>query len=635
MKIPTLKLPNVESKAMPTPYSNVTVDTGAEAIAKGLGDAEQAVGEIGRHVMEAKRKADAMQVADAMAQYQQQRTTHAYGSNSQRAGDAAFAEDLAKPEYHGGDPNEDVGPSAPDGPPDKLDEQRTNGYLNTRGKKAAVELDPALEDLQKSRHTIASGLANNEQKREFLRRSQQLFQESFRQYHEHTSTQLKMAEEASQKANEAAAITSIANNYSDPKEAAVQTQQIAEQLRAFSLSKEDGDGKVAAWESTVTETRLNQFIANHDFKGAQTLFASEGKRLGARSAHFENIITEGREDAEAQMVAGSVVNEATDPNSGHVSYAVALAKLGEKLKANDIKDPRFVKAATTATEEAVAHAETAWRDTAQNVSRQAYGDYNIKGWAGMDPSLKVSLNKYNPDLYDRLANEQKRKVREALMNAAELAKLQADANTNLMYQFHSLSPEQRSGLEVDTWAAGTGANTLGVNAVKAAQEATKESLAKGDGEHEKSFVDQVAASLQGTAKTKEQQATVRAEATNRYYDWKRNHDGKAPNDKEAEDILVAMKKRIVTKGFFFESEKMQYEVDAEQRKKENKGKPPAPAAKSADDGLLFQPKVQPKSATAVPVRQAIGPKGQKKPITDPKAFEQWLRSNPNSGWKLE
>jgi hypothetical protein len=361
MRIPYEDSPKVAPRALPETQQRVGADTGVGDLAAGLARAGQGAGSVGELVMgeykKARDEADHTAVNNQLARLQDEHTSTLDGNAQQAAqqhlqsvqnlgGGGKTLEQQAGPSaaaaMSGADvPGRTVTVGLPggfnQGPTDTSAKDAPRGFLYTRGEEAVAGSGVAITHLQAVQAQLRKELTNDRQRTLFDAQARGIYESGRRQVERHVSQQVQVAKEASLEARKASALTAIANNYGDDAGTADQMKSVEASIRSLAVSKEDGDHRVAEWETAAVSTRLNQFIAYQDWKGAENLFAAGKDKLGVHAAQYEKQITTLRDGVVAESTAGRIVSEATDRETGWVNPSDALKKLDE-LPAGMIKD---------------------------------------------------------------------------------------------------------------------------------------------------------------------------------------------------------------------------------------------------------------------------------------------------------
>jgi hypothetical protein len=321
-------------------------DSNAEAIGRGLTVVGQGFdsaisqqrkddAEYQRQLDEARHKADVTAARNALTQWQDYETTVLHGSGSQQqavpgvagndgasappsdadisaAGEktvtvltpepGAFAESLKTPD-------------APQGP----------GFLQMRGMDAVGSSTNAYDALKKRQQDLLNGLTNDKQRELFQQESDGLLVSSRRRIEDHAAQQIGVGQEDSLKSARATALNTIANNYTDPSVVQQQVSSVIGPAHALLAGRPAAEKQFEAeMMQDVASTRLNQYIANKDWKGAQTLYSQVKDQLGIKADHFENVINIERDRQQGDAAALQVVNSARKPN-GFIDEAKAVA----------------------------------------------------------------------------------------------------------------------------------------------------------------------------------------------------------------------------------------------------------------------------------------------------------------------
>jgi hypothetical protein len=358
MRIPFEEQPRVSTRALPETQQRVGADSGLSDLASGLARAGQGAGNAAEAVFgeyqKARAEADHTAVNNQLARLQDEYTSVLDG-NVQAAAQQHLANTRVQNLGNGGEtlaqklnagsvdvdaPARTIALTVPaaggatDQPP-KPNVPR--GFLYTQGESAVAASGDTLAHMQAVRAQLAKELSNERQKTLFNEQANGIWESGRRQVEKHVSQQIQVAKEASVETRKATALTAIANSFADDEGATLQMKSVESSIRALAVSKEDGDHRVAEWEQHAISTRLNQFIAYKDWKGAENLFAAGKDKLGEHAGQYERQISLLREGVLGEETATRIVTDSTDRSSGWVNPADAMKKLDE-LPAGPIKD---------------------------------------------------------------------------------------------------------------------------------------------------------------------------------------------------------------------------------------------------------------------------------------------------------
>ena len=379
MRVPVLEENRQQTRAMPTPYSNLDTRSGLDSLAQGVQQLGAGLEAVQARAQEAKRKGDVMAVTDAETAYQHDITSTLSGN----------AEDPR---------------AAP-------------GFLTTRGQAAAASSTPTLEKLDKRRGQIAQELlSNDEQRRAFMARSNGMFESARHQVEGHVSQQGLLAQQATLKARQSSALQALPGVYTSQAEVARLASAVEGPIRELALSPADADAQVAEWRSAVFATQLQQYLAAEDWKGAEKTFERVKGDLAPKvAAEIEKHISSRRTDADAEEISRLAVARNMRPN-GSIDAGAAVLDLDKLIPSTETE---LLKKARLLTKERALEIKQSWDEDTKNISTDAYSLYNEKGWTALHKapgrngsSLGELLNERTPPLYDRLKDEIERKFKE-------------------------------------------------------------------------------------------------------------------------------------------------------------------------------------------------------------------------------
>lgn len=339
-----------------TPYSETPVYHGLDQLAAGVGELGAGVDKA---LDKATKEANATAANDALTQFQSDNIS-ALDGNSQ-GGDG---QTQAAPQ---------PGPNATS--QQKLDAAFDNAnppssFLSSKGTDAVAQSAPTLDYLAQRRQEIADDLNNKEQRELFLKHSEQIYLSSRARVETHAQQQRQQAMVDSLSGRAAVGLNDIANNYSDEGGGASKTEEaIAQSIRAFRAPYGDADAAVAQWRQKAAETRLNMYLSNKDWQGAQTYYAQVKDNLGAQAAPFNKQIATLKQDQQGEGIAAQFVADSKNPENGKVDPAAALAKL-DTIPDIQLRDEIRQRLAPR-----LAAAQHDWSQRVDNVNNLALSSY--------------------------------------------------------------------------------------------------------------------------------------------------------------------------------------------------------------------------------------------------------------------
>lgn len=623
MKIESYGGPKVESRGFGTPEAGVDArGAGGAAIAAGLEQLDQGLSQLGhaQRVHQAKLdqamlQADNTAATNAAAQLQGRLNDRIHGNEQQAATqqqiDAAanWNGPATSPGLDLSDP-ENPKPLAPEmpAPSDATGGVTAGGFLSTRGEGAAAQSVPTLNGIDGDYQALRDGLQNKRQQQMFDAHAHGMRLSARRQVEDHTTQQIQVAHEASLQARAGTALTAVANDYSSEDTAAEQSASVEQSIRGLQLSQEDGDHRIAEFRSQVDQVRLQQFLSNKDWKGAQALLAVKKEELGPKSAPFEKAIAEVKQDAEGDTIASKAVELARDTN-GKVDGGYALEQVDALTKGNvALRDE-----ARRRTQQRITQDDQAFDQQTKNISDAAFGAYNTGGWAGIPGPLKQQLNQRNPSLYFRLQNETELRYRRSQGTKSDALRLQREANQQALNDYKSLSDEEIVANEPEEFVAGRGVNGVGLSALGPVQKAAQNRITNGTSVKLDEFRRDAQGAAAGVVSGKNDLKQYLGEATNAWEDFEREHK-RPPTRDEAREAIGKLLSDRVTPGYLWDSKTPEYKARGSDRKKGIA----APPATSGDAELLTAP-----PATV----DIVGPDGvvQRGPA---KGIDAWLAKHP-------
>lgn len=507
IRIPTLDGPQVSQRGLATPYARSDHRSGMESISQGLGQAANGADRMAANYQRAQDEADVVAVNDALAELENDKITALHGDTREKSGGL----------LDGAIPNQENLDEVWEAPP--------GAFLATKGMQAAEKSSETMDWLSAQRSKRAGKLTTDKQRELFLRQSEKLTTGARNQVESHVSNQIQVAKQASLEGRQKVALHDVANNYADEELVAEQTEGVEEVLRALSLSDEDAEAKVTAWRSSVTEVRLNKYLAANDWKGAENLFAREKDVLGPHSVQFEKQIEAVKRDSVADAAAMKAVDGAMF-SSGKVDSEKALAAIDAMDGDSQLKDE-----ARRRTQQRIVQKERAWDAETEKISKESFAAYNSGGWNGIPAPLKLELNERNPELYSRLRNDSERRWKERNQNSAEARREQLERDRIARFEYLSLPAEERAGTDLDEFLAGRGASPVLSSELKVHKRKAGETVQKGEASSESESIRQAMAAAQGVIKGKKDQQEFRAEAALAFQRFQEQHK-RAPSQKE-------------------------------------------------------------------------------------------------------
>lgn len=379
-RVPTYGEAKVQSQGLRPQFSNLNTDTGADALARGVG---QFASGVENAVSAHEQKANALAVTEMETRFQREVTTG-------MVGDSTSGDPTQTGEFREGEWGLDTRPGA-------TNKAGPKGFLSLKGTAAAEKSAETMEWLDKRQKELAQELANQKARDLFLLRTGGVKEDTRRRIEGHVATQGQAAMVAALDARSAAALSEVAVSYRDPATVARQQAAVEGPIRALQLSKEDGDARVALWRAQVAGVRLEQFLAAKDWRGAEELFAEVKPMLGPKAAQFEKVISAVKMDQQAERYAADFVESARDPATGRVDSAKAVASV-DAVPEGPLRDEVRQRA-----EHRVAVEGKAWNQRVDGVYGRAFSTYLKNGTlSAVDSKDKAWLVENAPEEWRKL-----------------------------------------------------------------------------------------------------------------------------------------------------------------------------------------------------------------------------------------
>ncbi|MGH9811526.1 MAG: hypothetical protein ACRD4T_00170 [Candidatus Acidiferrales bacterium] len=551
-RVPLLEVPQVETRALPTPYERTASDTGLGDLAAGL--QRLGAGLERRRLREEQEQAQERKAEEARQAKHQEALARA---------NATAASDALNELKHGSQTG-------------LYGDKGQGGFLATRGQDAAKASEVSLAEMQKRAEALSRRLANDEQRGIFRQHAQGVLLGFRQDVDRHVSTQQRAAEQASLEGAKQLALSSVAHRFGDELAVERESRAVEDRLVAFSLSPEDAARDVAEWRRSVVKTRMGALLEAKDWQGAEALYGKAKELLGPEGARIEKDIRAVRRDGEADRLAISAVESAID-DDGRVDADRALAGVDVVTEGDtDIRDEARRRA-----QQRIMVAERAYDAETERLSKEAHAAYNRGGWNGVPGPLKDALNERNPGLYGRLRDDSDRRYRQRRGAAVDARREQADRDRDARNEFNALSPSERAETDLDAFLAGRGVGKVGASAIKVDQRKAIDSVVKGEAQSETEFLRQArAASLGEGLKGKATAKEFNAGATLRYQQFIEEKK-RAPNSTEAKELIADLVlERVTEEGTFFDTKKRGYQMALEGAKAQAAPKQPSAPART-------------------------------------------------------
>lgn len=486
------------------------------------------------------------------------------------------------------------------------------GLFTLRGKNAVEQSVPTYQSLEE----YAAKLGADDDDEETKAAWQQVAKKQLSRYYDsietHASREGERARADSLKNATDEAIRAASMNPADDAQARANIARIVAGQDAFATSTEDAMMRAEAARGAVTKQRLDALLAQPGgFNDAERVFKDNRSSLGALADDYEKRIAAAKAGGFAIAEADRIVAQAMPAPGSPAEFnyrmpneAVMYAEL-QKLP------PEQQKLVLPTMMQRLALAKANIKEKRDEFIDSAKARYNLVhgGFFGSDMANK--LNRVDPDAYRALWNETQTLARRAGDDSAQARREQKADNELLMLAYKNAGDlEDRLKVNVDTFAAGSGADKLGVERVRAQQQQDKKLATAGLGGKESDFIEKALADARGRAPpqgaTQASKAAYRAwwaerkaAAVDIFADWQLAHPGAKPTPAEISQMRADAFAGIP--------------VDPKNQK-------------SLDDNVRAQV-----DRVAGKTVELVGPKGER--IVGPagKELDQWLATHP--GWK--
>lgn len=522
--------PSVREAALPTPYDNVSRETGGELVGRGLQQLGAGLEQAAERARQARVKADSIRIADAETALQRAWQRRLHGSS-------------------------EGGESVP-------------GFFSTKGVGAAEASSELYEGLDEDKERVAESLSQ-EQRRVFEQRARALRLDVARRVESHVAGQRDAAAEASLRARTETALNEIASNFADEETVATQMAALRAPIRALQLSPEDGAAKELRLEQEVARIRLNGFLGANDWKGAEALFARVKEKLGPQAVTIEKSIKGVKRNSVAEEEAIKAIEGARGEDR-RVNGDLALASL------DAIQDVEVRDEARRRTQERVLRAEQAWAKETDQVEKSAHALYDKGGWGAIPYALTEELRVRSPAYWQRLREDGERRWRQRKQDASEARREQAMRDREALLHFMARPPEERVSADVGKEYGEVGLSIVGLREIQVRQRQAIDQQNRGLQASETEFLGMARSSAQGVVKGKDNQKAFDAEARLEFARLEQQLK-RTPSREEAKAAIGELLKEGLTKdGWFGRSSEMEWQRRARSRK-EGGGEPAQPA----------------------------------------------------------
>jgi hypothetical protein len=214
--------------------------------------------------------------------------------------------------------------------------------------------------------------------------------------------------------------------------------------------------------------------------------------------------------------------------------------------------PELKKQAVAMTKQKATEADHARKELINTRSMDALTKFNQGGLSAIPGPDMAWLNRRNPEFVTSLYDKANTRYRQSKSDDAEQRREQREANELALRTYMSTPKEERAGLNVDLEYGTTGANHLGLLAIKERQQKDKADVQKGEGVKESDFITDGLAQGFGLVvkpgdgkKTAEKKKTeYRAALQEAYFDFA-DSNKRLPNAAEKQQIIDGLLQKHV------------------------------------------------------------------------------------------
>lgn len=482
-----LKLPEpeVSPRAMPTPYGSGRTDLGAGELQQGFRQAASqinagaqqfaaAAAEHEREAAKAKHDADRVKVGDSLTALRKRGTDELYGAEQP---DPDFAAEAAFEER---DPRE--------------------GYLTTRGARAAEAGTTTFERLEKKRQELLESLANDDQKQLFKELSDRELEQYYGQIERHTAQERERQKiDTLNHAEEQAARAAVM----DPANDELATRSIASVVGlqdSFTTSTGDALAKADAVQGRITSARLDALLATPDgFTDAERVLEQNKGALGLKYDEYRKRVDAAKLGGQAVVEANRIVERAMPKEGSRQQFLFRMPDDEQAFLELAKLPPKLQERVAPLLAQRMAMRKAAIKEQRDAFIDTAVARYNTHKGTFFGSDVANRLNQVDPDKYRALWNESFVRWRAAGDDSAKARREQAERDrlALLRYQNHGDGDvDARLKLNPETFVAGMGVSPEGLERIKKAHAEDNAKKTKGLAQSETSFVHEVKGALQ-------------------------------------------------------------------------------------------------------------------------------------------
>lgn len=529
MRIPTLDGPRLQQTAAPTYQpmqiqGDTSIGQGLQGLAQGLGAVGQAVGaEVNEQ-----RRANSLLVTDARTQYEREITRYMQGDS----------------------------------------EDRTLGFLSSKGDEAWEQSSKTLENLSKAREAILNKLEVPELRDEFSRQSAQMYEGVRRQVQHHVAAQFEVARKSSASALQEETLRNVAT-MTDETAIAARTKDVEVLLRAGAPTREQADAEVMKWRQDVITTRIAADLISDNIGLAEQKMQANAETLGDRLPKIKAAIdaakradTTQTQEAQNERDAAAIL-EKWRGEDGYVREEYVHRGL-------EAVEPGRRNAVTSRLNRMLADEAEAKKADIQNWRNEA--TRNLLDGKPINGGVLEKLRTYDPEWLKRTTDAEDARNRARAEHAKSMGRQsERDGRTELAindrqaeYDFRALTTEGMANADVDEFVADRFVSEPLKAKLKMLKAQSSERINKGVATAADRFVNSADAafsrfrtsSKENKKFTEEDRADFRAQAAE---EWDAFYvdKGRAPTAEEAQTILskLTATKIVTSPGVFFDSQK--------------------------------------------------------------------------------
>lgn len=331
---------------------------------------------------------------------------------SHAAGDLAYADDKDTHE-------QPTGPShaAASAVADPTSGLATGGYLNAKGMVPQKHAHATMDFLEGRIEAIGKGLPSDRARDLFREQALRSLEDTRGQVERHAHQQAEVAQQSALQANVAASFGEVqksadffaaGDGASAAKDALQVMAPIEANMRAFATTPEAGESQVMNYRQEQMDGLVKRYVDAKDWKSAKDVLEGQadalryGKDGEGRVAAWQRTITLGQQKTDGENTAQALVSGAVDPVSGLVDRNKAIASF------EGLSEDKRVEAESAFNKHLELRDKQSTAIVANSVTKalgQALVNHSI---SDVDASTQAYLKKYAPEKWDALEEKQHR-----------------------------------------------------------------------------------------------------------------------------------------------------------------------------------------------------------------------------------